>query len=166
MARQTEKWAQAKAYFEIGKSLTFISDTLDLEKSTISKRAKREGWIKGEYQQLCDDSVRINHEIFNLVQPLRSTVENDIEDRTQHLRFISHATYTNVGRMMQKFDPKSKEYQKEMSFMDHKMAQSTIKDARESLIGKENQSKTELQINNAPAITNVTYEVINASAER
>lgn len=48
MAYTREQWNKAKAYFEAGKSLTYISDTLEINKSNISRRASKEKWIKGK----------------------------------------------------------------------------------------------------------------------
>lgn len=48
MAISKDIWNKAKAYFEAGKSLTYISDTLEINKSNISRKAKKEEWIKGK----------------------------------------------------------------------------------------------------------------------
>jgi len=129
----TALWTQAKAYFEIGKSLSYIADTLDVDRSTISKRAKREGWIKGQYQHLTDGTIKIKSEISTLDSTLRTVVENDIAERTKHLDLIHNATHINVNRMMKRFEDKNALF----DFAEHRNVQATIKDARESLLGKE-----------------------------
>lgn len=47
MAIDKEVWEKAKALFELGKSLTYISDETGINKSSISKKAKAESWEKG-----------------------------------------------------------------------------------------------------------------------
>ena len=42
-----EQWQKAKAMFEGGASLNEIAHDNKIDKSTISKKAKKEGWIKG-----------------------------------------------------------------------------------------------------------------------
>jgi hypothetical protein len=59
MAISKERWQQAQAMFEGGASLSTIAGTVDIERSTISKKAKADGWHKGINQQLIADGVRL-----------------------------------------------------------------------------------------------------------
>ena len=59
MTISKERWQQAKAMFEAGSSLSTIAGKVDIERSTISKKAKSEGWLKGINQQLIADDVRL-----------------------------------------------------------------------------------------------------------
>jgi hypothetical protein len=65
--------------------------------------------------------------------------------------------------MLKKYDKKSPEYQAEMSMMDHKLAQSTIKDGRESLLGKEASSQTNIQMNSTTNEALQRIEIIAVS---
>jgi len=62
MAYSREIWDQAKVYFELGKSLNYISKTLNVNKSTISRRAKKEGWECKKLQPLKDAVVGVTIE--------------------------------------------------------------------------------------------------------
>lgn len=45
MAINKDIWNKAKAYFELGKSLSYISDETGINSSSISKKAKKESDI-------------------------------------------------------------------------------------------------------------------------
>jgi hypothetical protein len=58
MAKATPQlWAQAKALFETGKSLSEISSATGIDRALISRKAKKEGWQKGIYQQLIQEPI-------------------------------------------------------------------------------------------------------------
>ncbi len=59
MAISKERWQQAQAMFEGGASLSTIAGKVDIERSTISKKAKADGWHKGINQQLIADDIRL-----------------------------------------------------------------------------------------------------------
>ena len=50
MAIAKELWDKARALFELGNSLSLISDSTGIDKSSISKKAKLQGWIQGWIQ--------------------------------------------------------------------------------------------------------------------
>jgi hypothetical protein len=92
MARATpEQWQKAKDLFALGKSLSVISGETRIDKATISKKSKAEGWIKGEVQHLVADVVRAKVEISNLSSTLQQAVEDDIEEKTSHLKWFKKA---------------------------------------------------------------------------
>ena len=47
MAISQDKWNKAKALFEQGLSLSQIEDETEINKTSISKKAKNENWLKG-----------------------------------------------------------------------------------------------------------------------
>ena len=59
MAISKDKWLEARGYFEAGKSLNWISNELEISKSTLSTKAKKEEWDKGKIEQLKSDIIDI-----------------------------------------------------------------------------------------------------------
>lgn len=68
MAITQETWDIAQAMFEGGASLQEISFKTDIDRSTISKKAKKLGWEKGINQQLIADEIRVETEKSTLNQ--------------------------------------------------------------------------------------------------
>jgi transcriptional regulator with XRE-family HTH domain len=140
-------------YADAGLSYSEISTRMGISKSQIGKivARKRDGKKDDskEKQELIQKAVDLKIAKETILNETGLAVHDElVNERTAHLKFINNATYININRMLKKFNPKSKEYQAEMSVMDHKLAQSTIKDGRESLLGKEASSQTNIQMNN------------------
>ena len=92
MAKATAiDWAQAKALFESGKSLSEINAQTGIDRSTISKRAKTEGWEKGKFQQLIQDAARVSGEISTLDSTAQQVVVKEIDELTKAREFYSKA---------------------------------------------------------------------------
>jgi hypothetical protein len=92
MAKATATdWAQAKALFESGKSLSEINAQTGIDRSTISKRAKTEGWEKGKFQQLIQDAARVSGEISTLDSTAQQVVVKEIDELTKAREFYSKA---------------------------------------------------------------------------
>jgi transposase-like protein len=119
--------------------------------------------INRENEQLIERSVELEQELMLLPEQERASVRNEVDIRLKHLAFIDNATAINISRMLKKYDKKSPEYQAEMSMMDHKLAQSTIKDGRESLLGKEASSQTNIQMNSTTNEALQRIEIIAVS---
>ena len=103
MAINNETWQQAKAMFEGGSSLSEIAGKTDIERSTISKKAKTEGWSKGINQQLIADDVRLalNKSTFN--QHELSYHEQAVEFQlglVKDIELFSHQTMKKAGQLM------------------------------------------------------------------
>ena len=144
MAKATQAdWEKAKALFEAGKSLSAINSETGIDRATVSKRAKKDGWEKGIYQQLIVDSARVKAEISTLDSTVLSVVEKEIEERTKHLQFFTHATLKNMSSMMKKIGD-------DTAIIEHKIAQAALKDAKETVLGKT--PDTAIQINNGPPV--------------
>ena len=62
MAISQELWLKAKALFEQGLSLNEIELETEINRSTISKKAKSERWQKAKHQQLKSDIIAIDKE--------------------------------------------------------------------------------------------------------
>jgi hypothetical protein len=133
-----DEWNKAREYFEIGLSLSQITERTGISRGQLSKKSTKEGWSKETGKNILIQKAIELKQAKETMSPMAVSVHNEIVDeRTKHLAFIQNATYININRMLNKFNPKSKEYQEEMPMMDHKLVQSTIKDGRESLLGKE-----------------------------
>lgn len=92
MAKTTpELWATAKALFESGKSLSEINVQTGIDRATISKRAKTEGWEKGKFQQLIQDAARVSSEISTLDSTAQQVVVKEIDELTKAREFYSKA---------------------------------------------------------------------------
>lgn len=129
MAKSTlADWQKAKALFEAGKSLSDINKDTGIDRATVSKRAKKDGWEKGIYQQLIVDGARVKAEISTLDSTVLNIVEKEIEERTKHLQFFTHAAVKNVQEAMNM----SCEDQS-----DYKLRADTILKGKEAVLGKE-----------------------------
>ena len=107
MAISQETWDIAQAMFEGGASLTDISRKTDIDKSTISKKAKKQGWQKGVNQQLIADEVRVTAEKSTLNQPQTEYHDEQVKHRLEMLREIqtfSTAAMKKAGDLLQSTD--------------------------------------------------------------
>ena len=131
MAKATiSDWEKAKALFEAGKSLSDINKDTGIDRATVSKRAKKDGWEKGIYQQLIADGSRVKAEISTLSSTVLNVVEKEIEERTKHITFLNNLTLKNLSVM-------SKKVNADFEMVEHKIFQETVNKASELLLGKE-----------------------------
>ena len=92
MAKATPQlWAQAKALFETGKSLSEISLATGIDRALISRKAKKEGWQKGIYQQLIQDGSRVASELSTLESTVKQVVVEGIDELTKTREWFSKA---------------------------------------------------------------------------
>lgn len=75
MAISQELWDKAKALFEQGLSLNEIELETEINRSTISKKAKNENWVKAKNQQLKADIKAIDKEKSTLDVKINTAVE-------------------------------------------------------------------------------------------
>jgi uncharacterized protein YerC len=134
-----EDWSKAQVLFEIGKSLNEIQNEVGIDRATISKRAKTEGWEKQKLQHLVVDSVRVQSEISTLTSTAKDIVENEIDDRLKHLEFFKRSTMKNLSTMMRKID-------ETITIQEHTQAQNALQKGKETILGKD--IDTAIQINN------------------
>jgi len=74
MAYSQEQWDKAKVLFELGKSLQEISlETEIKDRTSISKKAKKESWVKSKIQQIKSDIVELEKDI-STVEGKKSTL--------------------------------------------------------------------------------------------
>jgi hypothetical protein len=86
---------------------------------TIAELVTREVEIKQELMKLNVKEARIFHE--------------EVDLRTRNLTLLYDSTHKNITKMMERFDSKKAVF----SIDDHKAVQSTLKDARTTLLGNE-----------------------------
>lgn len=75
MAIDKEIWNKARALFEQGLSLSQIELETNINKTSISKQAKKENWEKAKIQQLKADIKAIDKEKSTLDAKINTTVE-------------------------------------------------------------------------------------------
>lgn len=137
MAKTTQTdWIKAKILFETGKSLSAINLATGIDRATVSKRAKKEGWIKGEHQQLIIDAARVNTELSTLEPQVLKVVEKEIDERTKHIQILNNMTLKNLAVMNKKVNV-------DFEMAEHKLFQETVNKASEQLLGKEPTSVNE-----------------------
>ncbi len=143
MAKTTPAdWEKAKALFEAGKSLSEINKETGIDRATVSKRAKKDGWEKGIYQQLILDGSRVKAEISTLSSTVLNVVEKEIEERTKHIQFFTNAAIKNVVEAMKK---------ECLDQNEHRARADTILKGKEAVFGKDPQTvinNTNAQQNN------------------
>jgi hypothetical protein len=83
------QWAKARAIFEAGKSYRDISKELKIPVSTLSDRARIEGWSKGILGQLIVDSVRVEADIRTLETEQQATVRAAISKQLEGMEFYA-----------------------------------------------------------------------------
>ena len=93
MAISQELWDKAKALFEQGLSLNQIELETEINRSTISKKAKIENWVKAKNQQLKADIKAIDKE--------KSTLDSKINTAVEKLSKLSDFEITILDEQIQ-----------------------------------------------------------------
>lgn len=150
--KTTEReWAKAREYFEAGLSLAMIMERTGISRSSLCKKSNKDGWSKETNKpQLIQTAIDLKLTKATMSDFAVSVHDELVEERTRHIQFITNATYKNISLMMEKVS-------EGCTLMDHKIVQSTIKDGRESLLGREAPAPatTAIQINNNQSIERI-----------
>lgn len=93
MAISQDKWDKAKALFEQGLSLSQIELETQINKTSISKKAKQEDWQKSKNQQLKHEIIEIDKE--------KSTLDAKINTTVEKLSKLSDFEITMLDEMIQ-----------------------------------------------------------------
>lgn len=115
MAIDKSLWKKAKAYFEAGKSLTYIAEKTGISRSQLSKKSKAEEWQKEKTKHLKDAVVELEAEKETLetknetVRKQLSELEDYeveileelIEDESRVKSLLTNATVLNLVRINQ-----------------------------------------------------------------
>ena len=83
--------------------------------------------------ELVEREVEIKQELMKLNRRETLIFNEEVDLRTRHLTLLYDSTHKNISKMMERFDKKSAVF----SIEDHKAVQSTLKDARTTLLGNE-----------------------------
>ena len=173
MAISKDTWNKAKAYFEAGKSLNYISEKLDINKSSISRKAKKEEWRKNKTQPLKDAVIELDEEKATLedkkatvTQQLATLEDYEIEileeliaDEAKIKSLLTNATALNLVRINQHLKENVKEekygigdgmqsFQKVgLSSSDYKQLQDAIDKASITLgVNQRHAPKTDIKV--------------------
>lgn len=182
MAISKDKWNKAKAYFEAGKSLNYISEKLEINKSSISRKAKKEEWEKSKTQPLKDAVIELEEEKATheekkatVTQQLATLedyeieiLEELIEDETKIKSLLTNATALNLVRINQLLQKNKKEekygigdgmqgfQEVDLSSMDYKQLQEAI-DKASITLGVNQRHAPKMEVNNTNGQqTNIT----------
>lgn len=93
MAISKDKWDKARALFEQGLSLSQIELETQINKTSISKKAKQEEWKKSKNQQLKYEIIEIDKE--------KSTLDAKINTTVEKLSKLSDFEITMLDEMIQ-----------------------------------------------------------------
>jgi hypothetical protein len=141
MAFCFEDWEVVRAFFERGLTLSEIvarPECKITDKSTISRKARELGWVKGKKTTLVEKEVQAKQMLNDVVlekATIKSTVELNIHnvlvlEATKQIEFLSNATMLNAAAMMRhiQIDDNNQPMPME-SINDHRTIQATLKDA-------------------------------------
>jgi len=99
----TAQWQEAKAMFEGGSSLSEIAGKVDIERSTISKKAKNENWSKAINQQLISDELRLKQRKATLNEQQLQYHEHTVEFKLSmmdDIELFSNKTMKKASTLM------------------------------------------------------------------
>ena len=74
-----DRWAKARALYGVNKSFREIEAELDIPRSTLNRRALREGWRKGDMMPLVHKMVAHKMQMAQLTPELRKHVEQRVQ---------------------------------------------------------------------------------------
>ena len=168
MAYDAKYWDVVKAFYEEGLSLAEIiarPEVKNGDRSTISKKAKAEGWIKGKNSTLTTVEIQTKQNLAEIAEKkstLNST-EREIHDvivdeRTKHIQFFNNATLKNVSLMMRKVTENT-------DIQEHRAVQATLRDGKEVVLGKGPDVAVQINNNALPAnvdLSNLSNEELEA----
>lgn len=75
MAISKDIWDKAKVMYELGHTLGDISNTLEIDKGGLSRKAKKENWVQGKNQQLKSDIIEYEHQKSTLEEKKSTLIE-------------------------------------------------------------------------------------------
>lgn len=167
MAYSNEQWDIVRAFFEEGLSLSEIVDRDEViikDKSSISRRSNKEGWIKGKNATLTAIEIETKQsleKIKNEKSTFNATaleIHNTIVDeRSKHIQFFTEAAVKNVKAAVDKIDLGT-------SQAEHRMLADTILKGRETVLGKA--PDTAIQINNNQSNRTINTETLTLEQQR
>lgn len=141
MAYTRYDWDVVKAFYESGLSLSEITEREEVsikDRSSISKKAKAEGWVKGKIQPLVEKSVQIKQQLAEISEQ-KSTLNSTelevhqtlVDERTKDFHFFRKASLLIAQRAVKRVQESPAMEMKELE-----IAQNVIGKGRENIYGK------------------------------
>ncbi len=168
MAYSDQEWETVRAFYERGFSLAEIVARPEVsitDRSSISKRAKLLGWVKGEKSTLVDDEVESKQKLAQVVEKKSTLNSTELEvhntvvtERIQDSIYFRNATILVTNRVIEKVRTE------DLSMAELNMAQTAIGKGKETVCGKS--PDTAIQINNAPPFESEYLKKIQGDFER
>jgi len=170
MAYSEKDWEVVRAYYQQGLSLAEIIETPEVKKigitdrSGISKKAKKEGWLKGKNSTLVEkviQSKQLDKEIEKEKSTFNSTeldIFNSIVDKKlRDLELCDKAQRLVIDMTIKKLKQIGID---NVSFQDINAAGSAIQKSRDGLVGKElttviNNSNTAIAQSHSVSLVNI-----------
>ena len=152
MAYSPKQWEIVRAFFENGLSLAEIvarPESQIKDRSSISKRAKSEGWIKGKNSTLLNSEVELKQNVTK-VEEQKSTLNSTellihntlVDERTKHINYFNSEQLKLSKMAMDKVDESTKPGKNgkrtlnKITFQELKHASEVVQKSREGILGK------------------------------
>lgn len=150
MARLTDDQRERiLADFHVGKSQNELAKIYEVSPATINRLCKG---LAPKHADKVNALTRIKTELADESECQVNAIHREVDERTKHIQFFTHAAITNVKEAMET---------KCEGQMDFQRRADTILKAKETVIGK--MPETAIQINNSSAPT-ITHEEFRETA--
>lgn len=163
MAYTEKDWGVVRAFYERGLSLAEIVSRPEVaitDRSSISKKAKSEGWIKNKKSTLVEKEIQLKHDVIE-VQEEKSTLNSTelsvhnalVEERSRHIQFydggqnkLAQVALQKIEQHLTKNEDGKPWVSEGLSFQDINAAASVLQKSRDGVLGKS--PDTLIQISN------------------
>lgn len=165
MAYSAQDWEIVKAFYERGFSLAEIvarDEVLVKDRSSISRKAAKEGWIKGEKQHFVEKEIQTKQSVADIFQKkttLNSTEllihDTIVAEKTANLIYFNSSQLRLAAIGMQMVEDKLDEPVGEggkggLTTLELKQVSDVVKTSREGVLGKD--PETSINISNTNAM--------------
>ena len=164
MAYSDTEWEIVRAFYERGLSLAEIVARPEVnikDRSSISKRAKQAGWIKGEKSTLVQAEVESKQKLAEIVEKKSTLNSTELEIHNIIVSEMAHdnAFFRKASLIIAQKAVK-KVQSEDCSMMELKAAQELVGKGKENIYGKS--PDTAIQINNGKEpITEIRRTIID-----
>lgn len=156
MALSVSQWEKVKAMFELGVALNEIAKETKIDKGSVSRKAKQEGWVKGKMQPTVAKEVQarqalkeVDAEKATLNATERVAIDAVVAKRLHHLQFFETANLLVAKTAANKLQRDGIN----ATYQDVNAAASAILKAQEGVLGK----NPDTVINNTNAVQVVQH---------
>lgn len=104
MAYTEKQKEKAKCLFLAGKSTREIEHELEIRHTTIAGWAKKEGWEKGQNEQIIKNAVRSECEIMQLPTSQRAVVRKEITNQLEGMSFYQKSARKVAKKSLEALD--------------------------------------------------------------